>query len=51
LVSKPWNCHFGCRSAASPKTKKADVIEYTTVLAHVGLLVNQPPGTAGLLSV
>jgi hypothetical protein len=30
--------------------KKADVIEYTTVLAHVGLLVNQPPGTAGLLS-
>jgi hypothetical protein len=30
-------------------TKKADVAEHPEVFHHVGLLVNEPPGTAGLL--
>jgi hypothetical protein len=34
-----------------PRTKKADVAEYLPVFRHVGLLVNEPPTTAGLLSV
>jgi hypothetical protein len=28
--------------------KKADVIEHVAVFHHVGLLVNRPPGTAGV---
>jgi hypothetical protein len=28
--------------------KKADVVEHIKVLNHVGLLVNEPTGTAGL---
>jgi hypothetical protein len=28
--------------------KKADVHDYPMVFMHVGLLVNRPPGTAGL---
>jgi len=28
--------------------KKADVVEHPEVFDHVGLLVNKPPGTAGL---
>jgi hypothetical protein len=35
----------------SPSTKKADVAERPEVFYHVGLLVNEPPGTAGLLSI
>jgi hypothetical protein len=31
--------------------KKADVAEHPEVFDHVGLLVNEPPGTAGLLSI
>jgi hypothetical protein len=30
------------------KRKKADVVEHTEVFDHVGLLVNEPPGVAGL---
>jgi hypothetical protein len=30
-------------------TKKADVAEYPEVFDHVGLLFNEPHGTAGLL--
>jgi len=33
------------------RTKKADVAEHPEVFDHVGLLVNEPPGTAGLLSI
>jgi hypothetical protein len=29
-------------------TKKADVFEHPEVFDHVGLLINEPPGTAGL---
>ena len=29
-------------------TKKADVAEHPEVFHHVGLLFNEPPGTAGL---
>jgi hypothetical protein len=28
--------------------KKTDVVEHPQVFDHVGLLVNEPPGTAGL---
>jgi len=31
--------------------KKADVAKHPKVFDHVGLLVNEPPGTAGLLSI
>jgi hypothetical protein len=31
--------------------KKADVAEHPQVFDHVGLLRNEPPGTAGLLFV
>jgi hypothetical protein len=31
--------------------KKADVAEYPRVIDHVGLLINEPPGTAGLLFI
>jgi hypothetical protein len=30
------------------ETKKADVIEHPGVFKHVGLLINGPPGMAGL---
>jgi len=33
------------------KTKKADVAEDPKVFDHVGLLANEPLGTAGLLSI
>jgi hypothetical protein len=31
--------------------KKAGVAEHPEVLDHAGLLVNEPPGTAGLLFI
>jgi hypothetical protein len=31
--------------------KKTDVADHPQVIDHVGLLVNEPPGTAGLLSI
>ena len=31
--------------------QKADVAEHPEVFDHVGLLVNEPPGMAGLLSI
>jgi hypothetical protein len=33
------------------KQKKADVGEHPEVFDRVGLLVNKPPGTAGLLFI
>jgi hypothetical protein len=41
----------GDRRCGSYRTKKADVSEPTKGYGHTGLLVNEPPGTAGLLSV
>ena len=38
-------------ASASPKTKKADVTEPPKAFDHVGLLVNEPPGTAELLFI
>jgi hypothetical protein len=34
-----------------PKTKKADVAEHPEVFDHVGLLINEPLGMAGLLFI
>jgi hypothetical protein len=36
------------RRSRAAAAKKADVAEYPQVLDHVGLLFNEPPGTAGL---
>jgi hypothetical protein len=33
------------------RTKKADVAEHPEVFDHVGLLINEPPGRAGLLFI
>jgi hypothetical protein len=33
------------------KNKKTDVAEHPKAFGHVGLLTNEPPGTAGLLSI
>jgi hypothetical protein len=32
----------------APGTKKADAVEHPKMLNRIGLLVNEPPGTAGL---
>ena len=42
----PGGC---CGYPAVPKTKKADVAEHPEVFHHVGLLTNEPLGTAELL--
>ena len=39
------------RMSRVAKNKKADVAEHPEVFRHVGLLTNEPPGTAGLLSI
>jgi hypothetical protein len=36
------------RPSRAAETKKADVVENPEAFDHVGLLVNEPPGTAGL---
>jgi len=40
----PVACDFPVPS----KTKKADVAKHFEMFRHVGLLFNEPPGTAGL---
>jgi hypothetical protein len=37
----------GAKHLRTPQ-KKADVAEHPKVFHHIGLLVNEPPGTAGL---
>jgi hypothetical protein len=39
------------RPPRDAETKKADVVEHPEVFGHVGLLVNEPPGLAGLLLI
>ena len=39
------------RDRPNPQNEKADVAEHPQVFHHVGLLVNQPPGASGLLSI
>jgi hypothetical protein len=41
----------GFRPSCTNENKKADVAEHPKVLDHVGLLSNQPPGTAGLFFI
>ena len=41
LVTATVRCH-------RERNKKADVAEHPEVFDHVGLLVNEPPGQAGL---
>jgi hypothetical protein len=43
----PWSL----RLFRSTETKKADVAEHLEVFDHVGLLTNEPPGTAELLFI
>jgi hypothetical protein len=42
-------CSCACRPL--PKTKKADVAEHQEVFDHVGLLTNEPPGSAEFLFI
>jgi hypothetical protein len=39
------------RAKAKPKPKKADVAEHPKVFDHIGLLANEPLGTAELPSI
>jgi hypothetical protein len=39
------------RLGQQKKTKKAGVVEYPEVFHHVGLLVDESPGVAGLLFI
>jgi len=41
----------GCDLLAPPEPKKTDVGEHPEAFDHVGLLVNEPPGAAGLLFI
>jgi hypothetical protein len=38
-------------SRATASEKKADEVKHPEVFDHVGLLVNKPPGSAGLLFI
>jgi hypothetical protein len=38
-------------SCVTEREKKADVAEYAEAFDHVGILVNEPPGQAGLLFI
>jgi hypothetical protein len=40
----PWSL----QQFRDTETKKADVLKHPKVFQHVGLLVSQPPGMAGL---
>jgi hypothetical protein len=43
--------YSGRTGLIQPRTKKADVAEHPEELHHVGLLVNEPPATTGLLFI
>jgi len=47
----PLDSPPGWQRPTSPRTKKADVAEHPEVFDHVGLLVIEPPGKAGLLFI
>jgi hypothetical protein len=34
--------------SVTARNKKTDVVEHPEVFGHVGILINEPPGTAGL---
>jgi hypothetical protein len=55
LASRNRSCQrffpLGYDCLSSPETKKADVAEHPKAFDHVGLLVNEPPGRTGLLSI
>jgi hypothetical protein len=40
-----------CGHPRTTDNKKADVDKHLRVFVHVGLLANEPPGTAGLLFI
>lgn len=43
-------CYTGSTMAVD-KNKKTDMAEHLMVFFHAGLLINEPPGTAGLLPI
>ena len=56
MISLPFEIAQGSRLVVTAlplrqNTKKADVLKHPQAFQHVGLLVNQPPGTAGLLFI
>jgi hypothetical protein len=38
----------GCDAPEQPQKEKADVVDHPQGFDHIGLLVNEPPGQAGL---
>jgi hypothetical protein len=48
LLIARFTAAWRLRSCRVHESKIADVGEHPGVFAHVGLLVNEPPGTAGL---
>jgi hypothetical protein len=56
LLCHGWIAFFqgilrASKHLAAPRTKKADMAEHPEVFDHVGLLVNEPHGTAALLFI
>jgi hypothetical protein len=48
LCSSTKSVPSGCDCLVPPPQKKADVVEHPEVFDHIGLLFDEPPGTAGL---
>jgi hypothetical protein len=44
-IPSNWSC------IAPQKTKNTDVVELSQLSNHVGLLINEPPGTVELLFI
>jgi hypothetical protein len=50
LINPGFAVHETSRALQAALTKKADVAEHPRVFDHVGLLIDEPPGT-GLLFI
>jgi hypothetical protein len=50
-IDHPHGLNFPKWFFAQTRTKKADPAEHPKVFHHVGLLANEPLGTAGLPSI
>ena len=48
-ASPPYRVLMTASVPSNGKKKKADVVEHPQGFDHVGLLVDEPPGAAGLL--
>jgi hypothetical protein len=51
FLDRPGGFPWGVATIPKHRKQKTDVAEHPKVFDHVGLLTNQPPGMAGLLSI